>query len=56
MYDKSNFSWFSGTCIVQTLYNTSCIINKIRETDTAHSRINKKVIAGCLMDKNEGFE
>lgn len=40
-------------CIVETLYNTSCIIDRLMVSSTA--RINKKDIGGCLIDKDAGF-
>ena len=40
------------TCIVETLYNTSCILNL---TTANYARITRKDIAGCLIDRDAGF-
>lgn len=41
-----------GACIVQTLYNTSCIVDKLNGT----ARINRNEISGCLMSSHQiGF-
>ena len=42
-----------GKCIVETLYNTTCIVNRL--TEMGGTRINRKDIAGCLVDKDAGF-
>jgi len=41
-------------CIVETLYNTSCIISRL-STKPSHARINRRDIEGCLIDRDEGF-
>ncbi len=41
------------TCIVETLYNTSCILSLT--TSANYARITRKDIAGCLIDRDAGF-
>merc|ERR1712218_633456 len=41
-----------SSCLMETLYNTSCIMSRL---DESQSRINRKDIAGCLVDKDAGF-
>ena len=42
-----------GKCIVEALYNTSCIMNQM--TSSKFNRISKKDITECLLDKDAGF-
>jgi len=42
-----------SSCIVETLYNTTCILSRLNSTEA--QRINKQDIATCLVDKDAGF-
>ena len=41
----------SGACIVETLYNTTCIADKLNGTNS----IQENEINGCLIDKDHGY-
>ena len=43
---------FVGKCIVETLYNTSCIIAHV---NSSQSRVNRQDIGDCLFNKDAGF-
>ena len=44
---------FAGSCIVEALYNTSCILNSVRSA--AGRSISQEDIGDCLLNTDAGF-